>query len=251
MEALKPAVEGRASARVQRINESMNSDALDLLRQVHLFSRLDEESLQSLAARVRRRHFPAGEALFHEGDAGNTLYVIISGCVSIQRMTGTGEVFYIAERGKGEPFGEMALIDGKPRMADAVTAEPCVLLMLEQSDFHDCLARNPPMAISVMACLADRLREAADYLEWWRSLDVLGRLSAALLDLKSRHGVEGTDEGLLLKCQVNQQDVADRIMASRESVNRAFGRLKKSSLVRVEGKRVWILDEDKLRRYSS
>src|SRR5207244_6131385 len=106
----------------------MDAFTVGLLRQVPLFGDLDQGSLERLAARSRRRRFAAHEALFHEGDPGYTLYVVISGHVNVQRTLVSGEVFHIGQCGPGEPVGEMSLFDGKPRMADVVTAEPCEVL---------------------------------------------------------------------------------------------------------------------------
>src|SRR5262245_42248277 len=101
----------------------MDVSNVKLLQQVPLFGGLDSESLEKLAQRSRRRRFQAHQTLFHEGDPGYTLYVIISGRVNIQTLTSSGETVYLAQRGPGESVGEMAVIDGQPRMADAVTAE--------------------------------------------------------------------------------------------------------------------------------
>jgi CRP/FNR family transcriptional regulator, cyclic AMP receptor protein len=99
-----------------------------LLRQVPLFAGLDTTLLQTLLQHSRRRKFKAYETLFHEGDPGYTFYIIVFGRVNIQRWNSSGDVVHIAQRGAGEHFGELSLIDGKPHMADVVTAEPCDLL---------------------------------------------------------------------------------------------------------------------------
>ena len=117
----------------------MDMTLTSVLRKVPLFSGLDEASLLTLAQHSRRRRFPAGETLFHEGDPGFTLYVIISGRVKVKTVGSAGEIIQIAQRGVGEHFGELSLFDGKPRMADVVTIEPCDLLMLDHSDFVRCV----------------------------------------------------------------------------------------------------------------
>src|SRR5205823_6439085 len=162
-----------------------------LLRQVPLFAELDEPLLQALAQRCRCKTFKTNEVLFHEGDEEeSTLYVIVSGHIDIQRDTASGKTVHIARRGPGEYVGELALIDGKPRMADALTAEPCDLLLLRRADFIGCIEQSPRIALGVMACLADRLRQAASDLISRQELDVLGRLSEKLLELVAAHGVE-------------------------------------------------------------
>src|SRR5579871_4533152 len=143
----------------------MDTTITTLLQQVPLFAGMDSSSLQALAIHTRRRRFAAHEALFHEGDPGYTLYIIASGHVNIQTTAASGETVHLARRGPFEHFGELSLIDGKPRMAYAVTAEPWELLMLDHTHFVRCLEQSPRMALSIMTCLADRLRQAADHLE--------------------------------------------------------------------------------------
>jgi CRP/FNR family cyclic AMP-dependent transcriptional regulator len=221
----------------------MDAATLSLLRRVPVFESLDERSLEMLAGRSRRRRFPSGDTLFHEGEPGHTLYVVVSGRVRIQTLTAAGEIVHIATRGPGETVGEMSLIDGKDRMADAVIAESADLLMLHRSDFERCLEVSPRMALAIMGCLADRLREAADQLERLQSQDVLGRVAGALLEL-ARDG-----EGYR-PVRVVQQELADEIGAARESVNRALSRLRGSGAIDSKGRTVTITDPDRLRRFS-
>ncbi|MDQ2686450.1 MAG: Crp/Fnr family transcriptional regulator [Armatimonadota bacterium] len=228
----------------------MNTVMGDLLRQVSFFGRLDAAMLEQIAGRARRRRFGAHEALFHEGDPGQTLYVIVSGSVAIQKTSAAGQTIHVAERGAGEHFGELALIDGRPRMADAVTVTACDLLMLDREEFVHCIETSPPIALAVMASLAERLREAADGLEERRSLDVLGRLAQTLLALAEGQGTPPEPSGALrLELALSRQELADRVGTTRESVSRALGRLGQLGAVRVEGRSRFFLDPAKLRRY--
>ncbi len=166
----------------------MRGDIVAHLRQVPYFLEFNEESLLTLARSCRLRHFKAKEALFHEGDPGQILYIVLSGRVNISKVAASGDTVYIAQRGPGEMIGEMALLDGKPRSADAVTDTACELLMLDRSEFLRCLERSPKMALAIIVSLAARLREAVGQLEGYRSMDVMGRLSAFLLDIARTHG---------------------------------------------------------------
>jgi CRP/FNR family transcriptional regulator, cyclic AMP receptor protein len=227
----------------------MDGSTAALLKQVRIFEALDEHALSALSARTRRRRFAAGHTLFHEGDPGQTLYVIVSGRVHIQRATSTGEILHLAYRGPGEPFGELALIDGKPRMADAITAEPSDVLVLDRAEFIRCVEEMPRIALAVMGCLADRLREAADHFELYQSQDVLGRVSAAILELLTLHGVPEASGAVRIQVRVTQQDIADQTGATRESVNRALARLKQVEILQIQGRQLVVTDVAKLRRY--
>jgi CRP-like cAMP-binding protein len=225
----------------------MKPASVELLRKVMFFSGLTGEVLDWLAARTRRRVYPAHTVLFQHGDHGNCLYVVASGIVSIQRMGVHGQTVHIAHRGPGEAFGELALIDGEPRMADAVTTTECDLLRLGCDDFLSALERYPRMALPIIRCLANRLREAADDGEYV-TVDVTARVCRLLLDLKETYGADPVPGGHRLRVVLTQQVIGERIRATREAVNRAFADLKKAGVVRVDGREIVILRESELRR---
>lgn len=224
-----------------------NLGAAQLLGQVPLFAGLDAEQLQLLAAACRRRAVRADETLFYEGDPGQTLYLIVSGEVKIQRVTPSGRLVVLAIRGPGEHVGEMALLDGDPRSADAVTAARTELLILDRYDFIRCMLDRPQIALNMLASLARRLREAANQVEGYRELDVLGRVAAVLLELAAAHG-EPVGEGVRITVRVTQQDLADRIGATRVSVNKALGRLRTVRAIRSEGGDLVVTNREELQR---
>jgi CRP/FNR family cyclic AMP-dependent transcriptional regulator len=222
---------------------------LEMLRRVPLFASLPDDQLQSLNRHVVVNTCGKGETLFQENQPGKTLYAVLSGSVNIERITPDGGLVHVAKRGPGEIFGEMSLIDGKPRMADAVTAERTVLLVLEREEFLKCIRESPEVAIGIMAYLADRLRQAGDRLENTQTLNVIGRLSARLLELAESHGVSDANGGVRIEAKVSQHSLAEQIGTSRESVNRALGELKKMRALRNDRRTLIITDEAKLRRY--
>ena len=227
----------------------MDTTLTSVLRKVPLFSGLDEASLLALAQRSRR--FPVGETLFHEGDPGYTLYIIISGRVKVQTIGGAGEIVQIAQCGVGEHFGELSLFDGKSRMADVVTTEPCDLLMLDHADFVRCVEQSSKFAIAIMANLADRIRQAADSLESHRELDVTGRIAEALLDLLAVYGEDDPAGGRRITHKITQQQLAEQIGATRESVSRALTGLRDVQALRIDGRTLVVLSEKRLRRACS
>lgn len=220
-----------------------------LLRQVPLFRTLEERLLLELAERTRRRKFAANTPVFLEGQTGSTLYMVLSGRVKIETSAASGETVHIAHRGPGEHFGELSLIDGKPRMADAITESQCELLMLEQADFIRCIEASPRIALGVMAALADRLRQDAAHLASRQQLDVLGRVSEALLELVAAHGVEEPSGGKRIAVAVTRQQLAQQIGTTRESVSRALSSLKASEAIDLIGRQLVVLDESRLRRH--
>ncbi|MBC8103321.1 MAG: Crp/Fnr family transcriptional regulator [Cytophagales bacterium] len=223
----------------------MNDPLIELLRKSSLFTDLDDSALQTLALRCRRRTYPANTALFHEDDPGQTMYLIVNGRVAIERVQAmAGETIHLAERGPGEHFGEMALLDGAPRSADAVTRTDCELLMLDRTEFLACLAQSPALALAIIRSLLGRLRSTNDALVALRTQDVLGRLALFLLEESLHSGTTGAAAR-----KWTQQQIADRIGTTKESVNRALARLKKTGAIRQSPEHgIAVADEAKLRR---
>ena len=222
-----------------------------LLKRIPIFSELEDNALADLARQCHRRQFRKNEAIFHEGDPGHTMYIVCAGRVNVQKETSDGETVHIAHRGPGEHFGELALIDGKPRMADVMTAEQTELLTLHRDAFIRCIEERPRIALKIMAALADRLREAADYLENLQQMDVLGRVAAALAERLQAGSTPEPGGGKRLTARVTQQQLADEVGATRESVNRALANLKETHVVRAEGRALIVLEENRLRKLGS
>ena len=216
-----------------------------MLRRIPLFSGLSDSELAPLSLRCRRRLFPPQEALFHEGDAGQTLYLILTGYVSIQRVVPDGSVVYVARRGPGDHFGELSLFDDLPRSADAVTDTACDLLMLDRRELLFFLETHPQVSWAIIRTLSGRLREASDRMVSSETRDVLARLAACLLesaeagvpDARGHIRLDGLSDGRL----------AQRIGATRETVNRRLSRLKRMGILRREGTTLLVLNTDRLR----
>lgn len=229
----------------------METSTVAVLRGVPFFADMDEHSLELLASACRKRRYDADETLFFEGDPGHTLYIILSGRVNIQKITPSGEILFLNQCGPGEAFGELALVDGKPRSADAVTAETCELLVLDQRAFARCLESSPKVTRGILAFLADRVRAADTRLQAYQSRDALGRVSDILLRLLEVSAVPHPGGGKRITARITQQDMAEQIASTRETVNRALSRLRQTGVIRCEGRQFIVMDEDKLRDYAS
>jgi CRP-like cAMP-binding protein len=180
------------------------------------------------------------QTVIYEGDDVGALMVILSGRVSIQRTSLSGRTIHMADRLPFEHIGELSLIDGQPRSADAVAIEPCRLLVLSREDFAHVLETDPGLAMNLLASLAKRLREQADRAGRTQDLDALGRLCLELLEL--------ADRGVVRR---SQQSLADRIGTTRETVNRGLTQLASLGAVEVTGRQILICDESYLRSRSA
>jgi CRP/FNR family transcriptional regulator, cyclic AMP receptor protein len=137
---------------------------LEALRSVPLFASLDDESAESLRALLEVRTLPAGRVLFRAGDAGDAMYLIEDGRVRIHLRDDDGDDVTLAELSGGDFFGEMAILDGKPRSADATVVEGARLAVLSHDDFHSLVRRDPEMAIQMLAAITSRLRRTDEML---------------------------------------------------------------------------------------
>jgi CRP-like cAMP-binding protein len=239
--AIAPATGGIKSA--QRVDPN-----IEALRRVPVFSVLEDEALARLASTCRRRRYEAAELpIFHEGDDPGSLYVILRGRVHIRTVTPAGKSIHVAERGPGDQIGELGLIDGAPRMADAVTASPAELLILGREAFLRCLEEQPKIAFAIMRSLSERLREAARRLALQEEQDIPGRVARLLLEQMESGGQTLSTGEILLTATRTHQQMAEQIGAARESVTRALGDLRRRKILRSEGRRLIIIDLKSLR----
>jgi len=226
-----------------------NAALLTALRGVALFAGVEDALLQSIADRTRRRRYEAGFGLIARGDEGDKMFIILSGDVHIQRPTTGGRMIYLGLRGPGEIIGEMSLIDGQPHMADAVTASPCELLIVSRDAFLECIQGAPGNSLSVMGCLAKRLREAGDRQEVRHELDLTGRVAECLLAIAAAEGTQRQDGTILLAKVRTHQELAEMVGAARESVSRSLSDLRTLKLISAPARRpIIILNEARLRR---
>ena len=219
------------------------------LARVDLFAELTPDELEGLSARLRRRRYAKATVLFTEGDPGTGLYVVESGQVRIVLASPAGKELVLAVRGPGEFFGDMALLDGEPRSADAVVAEDCQLLILRREDFVRFVETHPPAALRLLAVLSRRLRQTMRQHQDATLLDVSARLASALLRLADEHGAPAGDGtgGMVVPITLTQAGLAAQIGVTRESVNKWLRYFQRRGWIRWEPGRLALLQPAKLR----
>jgi CRP/FNR family cyclic AMP-dependent transcriptional regulator len=131
---------------------------LEALRSVPLFSSLDDSAAASLRSLLRVRNLPSGTPIFKAGDKGDAMYLIEGGRVRISVIDTEGNSVTLAELTHGDFFGEMAILDDKPRSADAAVTEDARVLVLSRDDFHDFVRRSPDIALKMLGATTERLR---------------------------------------------------------------------------------------------
>lgn len=134
-------------------------DATPLLRSIPLFEGLSQEDLEALAQALERRNLKAGDAVFAQGDAGSSMYIVESGDINIHLPGQDSQRISLADIARGEFFGELALFDEKPRSASALVTTDSVLLELQRGTLEAYLERRPRAAMSILRTMSERLRE--------------------------------------------------------------------------------------------
>jgi CRP-like cAMP-binding protein len=202
------------------------------------FAGLGPEALDAVAALCVTKSFAAGETLFLKGDPGDALYAVRRGQIRIATGTDDGRRLTLNLLGSGDVFGEVALLDGRSRTADAVAAEATELFMVRRRDFLDLLERQPAVAIRLIEFLCERIRWMSERMEEAVLMPLPARLSKRLLALAEDYGTE---------LQVSQEELAVFVGSTRESVNRQLQTWRRQGMVELGRSRIRILDRGGLR----
>ena len=219
----------------------------EVLRKAPLFSFLDEEAAIALAASMTAQRLRRGETLFHEGDAGDKLYLVTEGKVKLGRTSTDGRENLLAVLGPGQMFGELSLFDPGPRSATVTAVTDGELLSLSHEDLQRWLEGRPGVARGLLVQLASRLRRANDVVADLVFSDVPGRVAKALIDLANRFG-RTADDGVHVHHDLTQEELAQLVGASRETVNKALADFASRGWIRLEPRSVVIMDMDRLQR---
>jgi CRP/FNR family cyclic AMP-dependent transcriptional regulator len=219
----------------------------DDVRRAPLFTALDDEAAGALRGSMVEVSVGRSKVLFAEGDPGDRLYVVRTGKIKLGRTSADGRENLLAVLGPGEMFGELSLFDPGPRTATATAVTETSLLGLGHEDLQPWLAGRPEVAAQLLRALAQRLRRTNEYLADLVFSDVPGRVAKALLDLATRFGVP-SEEGLHVTHDLTQEELAQLVGASRETVNKALADFAQRGWLRLEARAVVLLDLDRLSR---
>jgi CRP-like cAMP-binding protein len=219
----------------------------ELLERVPFVAALGVSEREALAAASKRRRFKRDEAIFDKDDAGESLFIIDEGSVRIYLPSPQGADLTLAMLGPGDFFGDMALLDGRPRSASAAALRETETVALDRADFTAVIRSRPEAAMAVLAAVAGRLRETNEMAGDLAFLDVGGRLAKKLLELAAAHGVQRPG-GILLDLRLTQEELANMVGVTRESVNRNLALLRREGVIGGQGRRFVIRDAEALRR---
>ena len=221
----------------------------EVVRRAPLFTALDEAAAVSLRASMDSVKIAKGSILFKEGDGGEHLYVIIDGKLKLGTSSGDGRENLLSILGPGEMFGELSLFDPGPRTSTATAVTDAKLLSLSHEKVIPWLKQNPEVALQLLTRLSQRLRRTNEAVGDLVFSDVPGRVAKALIDLGDRFG-KTTPEGLLVNHDLTQEELAQRVGASRETVNKALADFAGRGWLKLDGRSVLIADVDRLSKRS-
>ena len=205
------------------------------LKNINLFHGMSEEQMRMVEQRTVMREVRRREVLYLPGDAGDRIYLLKRGVVKISALQEDGREVLLALLRKGEVFGEEAVLDDSPRDHVAEAYEDALVCIITRQDFMDMLRSHPELVFKVTKLIGLRLKTFRTRVEHLLFKGASQRLASTLLELAHEHGISDA-QGVLVPLRLNQQDLANLIGVTRESVNLALSDFRRRGLVILENR---------------
>ena len=218
-----------------------------IIARIPLFERMSPEEREELRGMMSQTTLRRGEVLFNEGDSGDRLYILLTGKVKLGHTSVDGRENLLAVLGPGEVVGELTLFDPGPRSTTATAVATTELLALEHNQLMGFIDSHPTLAKDMLRALAVRLRRTNIALADLVFSDVPGRVAKALLDLAERFGAP-TGDGMHVPHDLTQEELAQLVGASRETINKSLAEFVSRGWIRLEGRAVTLIDVERLKR---
>ena len=224
------------------VSRSGASGALSVLRKHPIFSDLDPEAFDQLCRYAKHTTLKRGTTIVSKGDPGNSLIAVISGTVKISVTSADGRSAILNLIGPGEIFGEVAVLDGQARTADATANTNCEIYVIDRRDFIPFVRSQPALAMKFIELLCTRLRWTSDQVEEVILQNLPGRLASALLRLTEKHKLAPAGRTIA----VTQQEISEMVGMTRESINKQLRAWADRKWVRLEHGAIVVLDAGSL-----
>ena len=218
------------------------SNKLAVLRKHPIFCDLEPDALDQLCRYARPISLKRGATIYSKGDPGNSLYVVVSGTAKMSISSPDGRSAILNLIGPGEIFGEIALLDGRERTADATANTNCEVLVIDRREFLPFLRSQPALAMKLIELLCARLRWTSDQVEQVILQDLPGRLASALIRLTERHKLAQGGRTIA----ITQQEISEMVGMTRESINKQLRAWAARNWVRLEHGAIVVLDAESL-----
>ncbi len=216
-------------------------DIAEVLDEIHVFSDLSQQNLEKVANLCTPRTYPKNSMIILEEEFGDTVFGIIIGTVKITRVNDEGKEVILALLGQGELFGELAVLDGEARSANALAQEQCTLLAFPKGEFLNLLKNNFKVSFALMGELAKRLRKSDQQIEALSLSDAEHRIGVSILNLAEDMGIIKKGQVTIVKLPF-QQDIANMAGTSRETVSRVLTLFEEKSMITKVGHTLVIPD---------
>jgi CRP/FNR family transcriptional regulator len=224
-------------------SEDTLTERIDFLKTAPLFSELRDSDLKIVAQDLHLKAYRKGEIVFHQGDEGQEMYIVVQGKIRIFKTSPSGSETSITILAAGDVIGEFATIDRQPRSATAKAIVKSTLLQIMGSQFLYYMRRMPDLATAMNRLLVEKTRWTAAYAETIAQFDAAGRLLHILLLYNEKMGQEiEPGKRYLLDLGLNQTDLASLVGARREWVNRLLRDWQRRGLIEVKAGQITILD---------
>ena len=220
---------------------------LSVLRKHPYFVDLTPEAFEQLCRYAKHTVLKRGTTIFSKGDPGNSLMVVISGTVKISISSPDGRNAILNLIGPGQVFGEMAVLSGQARSADATANTNCEMFVIDRRDFLPFVRNHPALAMKFIELLCERVRRTSDQVEQIILQDLPGRLASALLGLAERNLAERNKPDDSRTIEITQQEISEMVGMTRESINKQLRAWAARSWVRLEHGAIVVLDTGSLR----
>ena len=221
----------------------LSSNKLSVLRQHPMFRDLGSEALDQLCRYAKHTSLRRGATICSKGDPGNFLFIVISGTVKISVSSPDGRNAILNLINAGDLFGEVAVLDGHARTADAIANTNCEIFVLDRRDFLPFVRSQPELAMRLIELLCTRLRWTSDQVEQVILQDLPGRLASALLGLTDKRKLEPQSQTIA----ITQQEISEMVGMTRESINKQLRAWAARGWVRLEHGAIVVLDGASLR----
>src|SRR6266481_1835423 len=222
---------------------SFPSDKLAVLRKHPIFCDLDAEAFDQLCRYAKHSTLKRGATIVSKGDPGNSLIAVISGTVKISVSSVDGRSAILNLIGPGEIFGEMSVLDGQPRSADAIANTNCEIFTIDRREFLPFVRSQPALAMKFIELLCARLRWTSDQVEQVILQNLPGRLAGALIRLTEKHKLSPAGRTIA----VTQQEISEMVGMTRESINKQLRAWAARGWVRLEHGAIVVLNAEMLR----
>jgi CRP/FNR family cyclic AMP-dependent transcriptional regulator len=227
--------------------EQQEDQVEENLAKAGIFQGVDSDAALALGSQLETVDYPRSSAIFSEGELGDRLYIILSGKVKLGRHAPDGRENLLAVMGPSDMFGELSVFDPGPRTSSATAVTEVRLATMDRANMREWIARRPEIAEQLLRVLARRLRRTNNNLADLIFTDVPGRVAKQLLQLARQFGQQESGQ-LRVTHDLTQEELAQLVGASRETVNKALADFGHRGWLRLEGKSVVILDPERLSR---